>query len=130
MLSKSPCYQSTSFFSFNWTHSMTKLEITMFHMYFLNFFMFYLLCFRAVMLLNKQNQLSYRDNPNELAFFSLVLSHYFLITYIWWVQYLLLLFSSVDSKFTKYFALCLCLSYVYITKFLSIVNYHIHWRVM
>ncbi|XP_018650684.1 hypothetical protein Smp_194650 [Schistosoma mansoni] len=37
---------------------------------------------KAVMLLNKQNQLSYRDNPNELAFFSLVLSHYFLITYI------------------------------------------------
>ncbi|CAH8537658.1 unnamed protein product [Schistosoma margrebowiei] len=37
---------------------------------------------KAVMLLNKQNQLSYRDNPNELAFYSLVLSHYFLITYI------------------------------------------------
>ncbi|VDP43220.1 unnamed protein product [Schistosoma mattheei] len=37
---------------------------------------------KAVMLLNKQNPLSYRDNPNELAFFSLVLSHYFLITYI------------------------------------------------
>ncbi|KAK4471997.1 hypothetical protein MN116_005374 [Schistosoma mekongi] len=37
---------------------------------------------KAVLLLNKQKHLSYRDDPGELAFFSLVLSHYFLITYI------------------------------------------------
>ncbi|CAH8536622.1 unnamed protein product [Heterobilharzia americana] len=37
---------------------------------------------KAVSLLNKQKGLCYQDNPDELAFRSLVLSHYFLITYI------------------------------------------------